>query len=161
MIDLSTSYLGLKLPLPAGRLGIAAVARSGWSLPPGRCRALPPLFSTRSLKSNCARKKMDLTIISPPAPRVSPNPSLTFRRRASSTLARRVISSTSARQSRRSTFRSSPASMGRRSEDGRSSRLEIERAGADAIECNIYYIPTDPELTAADVEKSISTSCAR
>jgi len=29
---------------------------------------------------------------------------------------------------------------------------EIERAGADAIECNIYYIPTDPKLTAGDVE---------
>jgi dihydroorotate dehydrogenase (fumarate) len=31
---------------------------------------------------------------------------------------------------------------------------EIERAGADAIECNIYYIPTDPKLSAADVEKT-------
>lgn len=31
---------------------------------------------------------------------------------------------------------------------------EIERAGADAIECNIYYIPTDPKLTAEDVEKA-------
>jgi dihydroorotate dehydrogenase (fumarate) len=31
---------------------------------------------------------------------------------------------------------------------------EIERAGADAIECNVYYIPTDPKLTAADVEKT-------
>jgi len=31
---------------------------------------------------------------------------------------------------------------------------EIERAGADAIECNIYSIPTDPSLTAADIEKS-------
>ena len=31
---------------------------------------------------------------------------------------------------------------------------EIERAGADAIECNIYYIPTDPKITAADVEKT-------
>ncbi|HLW85432.1 MAG TPA: dihydroorotate dehydrogenase-like protein [Candidatus Sulfotelmatobacter sp.] len=30
----------------------------------------------------------------------------------------------------------------------------IEEAGADAIECNIYYIPTDPELQAADVEKT-------
>jgi dihydroorotate dehydrogenase (fumarate) len=30
---------------------------------------------------------------------------------------------------------------------------EVERAGADAIECNIYTIPTDPRLTAADVEK--------
>ena len=29
---------------------------------------------------------------------------------------------------------------------------EIERAGADAIECNIYYIPTDPRLSAEDVE---------
>ena len=31
---------------------------------------------------------------------------------------------------------------------------EIERAGADAIECNIYYIPTDPKLTGEDVEKT-------
>src|SRR6201997_682833 len=31
---------------------------------------------------------------------------------------------------------------------------EIERAGADAIECNIYPIPTDPKLTAEDVEKT-------
>lgn len=31
---------------------------------------------------------------------------------------------------------------------------EIERAGADAIECNIYYIPTDPKLTAQDVEQT-------
>jgi len=31
---------------------------------------------------------------------------------------------------------------------------EIERAGADAIECNIYQIPTDPQLTAEDVEKT-------
>jgi dihydroorotate dehydrogenase (fumarate) len=31
---------------------------------------------------------------------------------------------------------------------------EIERAGANAIECNIYYIPTDPRLTAEDVEKT-------
>ena len=31
---------------------------------------------------------------------------------------------------------------------------EIEKAGADAIECNIYTIPTDCKLTAADVEKS-------
>src|SRR6201997_1590917 len=31
---------------------------------------------------------------------------------------------------------------------------QIERAGADAIECNIYYIPTDPKLAAEDVEKT-------
>jgi dihydroorotate dehydrogenase (fumarate) len=31
---------------------------------------------------------------------------------------------------------------------------DIERAGADAIECNIYYIPTDPRLSAEDVEKT-------
>ena len=31
---------------------------------------------------------------------------------------------------------------------------EIERAGADAIECNIYSIPTDANLTAAEVEKT-------
>jgi dihydroorotate dehydrogenase (fumarate) len=30
---------------------------------------------------------------------------------------------------------------------------EIERAGADAIECNIYHIPTDPALAGQDVEE--------
>src|ERR1700688_3044082 len=29
----------------------------------------------------------------------------------------------------------------------------IEEAGADALECNIYSIPTDPELSSADVEQ--------
>ena len=31
---------------------------------------------------------------------------------------------------------------------------EMQRAGADAIECNIYHIPTDPKVSAADVENS-------
>jgi dihydroorotate dehydrogenase (fumarate) len=30
---------------------------------------------------------------------------------------------------------------------------KIEEAGADAIELNVYYIPTDPKLAAADIEK--------
>ncbi len=29
---------------------------------------------------------------------------------------------------------------------------KLEQAGADAIELNVYYIPTDPHLTSADVE---------
>jgi dihydroorotate dehydrogenase (fumarate) len=31
---------------------------------------------------------------------------------------------------------------------------EIEQAGADALECNIYYLPTDPNLKSADVEQT-------
>src|SRR5581483_9626555 len=31
---------------------------------------------------------------------------------------------------------------------------EIEKAGADAIECNIYSIATDPGLSGADIEKA-------
>ncbi len=31
---------------------------------------------------------------------------------------------------------------------------QIEKAGADAIECNIYYIPTDPKVTAGDIEQT-------
>lgn len=31
---------------------------------------------------------------------------------------------------------------------------DIQRAGADAIECNIYSIPTDPKLSAEDVERT-------
>src|SRR5215467_11429623 len=31
---------------------------------------------------------------------------------------------------------------------------EIQQAGADALECNIYYIPTDPNLSATQVEQT-------
>jgi dihydroorotate dehydrogenase (fumarate) len=31
---------------------------------------------------------------------------------------------------------------------------EIQQAGADALECNIYYIPADPNLSAAQVEQN-------
>jgi len=31
---------------------------------------------------------------------------------------------------------------------------QIEKAGADAIECNIYYIPTDPKVTADEIEQT-------
>jgi len=31
---------------------------------------------------------------------------------------------------------------------------EIQQAGADALECNIYYIPTDPHLSSAQVEQT-------
>jgi|SRR5208283_5179483 len=31
---------------------------------------------------------------------------------------------------------------------------QIEQAGADAIECNIYFIPTDPGLSSSDIEKT-------
>jgi dihydroorotate dehydrogenase (fumarate) len=30
---------------------------------------------------------------------------------------------------------------------------KIEQAGADALELNVYYVPTDPEMTGADVER--------
>ena len=30
---------------------------------------------------------------------------------------------------------------------------QIQEAGADALELNIYFVPTDPQMTAADVEK--------
>jgi len=31
---------------------------------------------------------------------------------------------------------------------------QIEEAGADALECNIYYIPTNPDVKAAEVEQT-------
>ena len=31
---------------------------------------------------------------------------------------------------------------------------EIEEAGADALECNIYSIPTDPDITSAEIEQA-------
>jgi len=31
---------------------------------------------------------------------------------------------------------------------------QIEQAGADALECNIYYLPTDPNLKAAEIEQT-------
>jgi dihydroorotate dehydrogenase (fumarate) len=37
---------------------------------------------------------------------------------------------------------------------------QIEQAGADALELNIYSIPTDPDRTADDIEKSYETIVA-
>jgi len=37
---------------------------------------------------------------------------------------------------------------------------EIEQAGADALEVNIYSVPTDPELSAEDIEQSYLTILA-
>jgi dihydroorotate dehydrogenase (fumarate) len=37
---------------------------------------------------------------------------------------------------------------------------KMEEAGADAIECNVYYIPTDARETAADVEQRYTDICA-
>jgi dihydroorotate dehydrogenase (fumarate) len=31
---------------------------------------------------------------------------------------------------------------------------QIEQAGADAIECNIYFIPTSPDISGSDIEKT-------
>src|SRR5579863_1230399 len=31
---------------------------------------------------------------------------------------------------------------------------QIEQVGADAIECNIYYIPTDPNTSSSEVEQT-------
>ena len=31
----------------------------------------------------------------------------------------------------------------------------LEGAGADALELNIYYLPTNPEVTSAEVEKNV------
>ena len=38
---------------------------------------------------------------------------------------------------------------------------QIEQAGADAIECNIYFIPTNTEILGSEIEKTISTFFAR
>ena len=59
-------------------------------------------------------------------------------------------------QSQRSgqTFRSSPASTASTLGGWTKYAAQIEQAGADAIECNIYFIPTDPEADRPRVEKT-------
>ncbi len=37
----------------------------------------------------------------------------------------------------------------------------IESAGADALELNIYFVPTDPEITAAQIEEQYIESLSR
>ena len=38
---------------------------------------------------------------------------------------------------------------------------KIEEAGADALELNIYFIPTDPELTGARSRADVSATWSR
>ena len=73
MIDLSTSYLGLKLRYSAGGFGLAAVAAiwtasAGWKMP-----AHPPWCSTRCSKSSCGRKQWNSITTCQRAPRASPS----------------------------------------------------------------------------------------
>ena len=50
--------------------------------------------------------------------------------------------------------------MGARSAAGRVSRARSQKAGADALELNIYSIPTDPNLTAEEIETGYLTIIA-
>ena len=42
---------------------------------------------------------------------------------------------------------------------GSSYAKEMQQAGADALELNIYYIPVDPDVSGAQVEQSTSNWC--
>lgn len=61
---------------------------------------------------------------------------------------------TSAGRRRRSVSESSPASMASRRAAGPATPGLIEQAGADALELNVYFVPTDPFLSSAEIEQS-------
>ena len=37
----------------------------------------------------------------------------------------------------------------------------IEQAGAGALELNVYFVPTDPDLTGAQIEQALLTWCEK
>jgi dihydroorotate dehydrogenase (fumarate) len=59
------------------------------------------------------------------------------------------------------TFRSSPASTAPRSAAGPKYAKQVEQAGADAIECNLYFIPTNTEILAPNRERPMPTFSAK
>ena len=114
-----------------------SAASAAWKMP-----ALLPSCSTRCSKSSCGRKSWSSIIICPPALKVSPSPSPSFPQ-ASEFRTRPGGLSRAHPQGQRSGRHSDHRQPERRhaSAAGQNSQQQIEQAGADAIECNIYYIP--------------------
>jgi len=153
MIDLSTSYLGLKLgsplvvsasPLSRDVDGICRLEEAGAS-----AVVLYSLFEEQlrqeevdleyHLSAGTESFAESLTYFPQPSEfQTGPEGYLNHIRKAKSSVSIPVIASLNG------------STMGGWTKFA----AEIERAGADAIECNIYYIPTDPSLLAADVEKT-------
>ena len=65
------------------------------------------------------------------------------------------------RRKKRWTFPSSRASTAQRFGGWTTFARQIEQAGADALELNIYSIPTDPELTAEEIETQLPHDSSR
>ena len=148
-------YLGLTLRIAAGAVGVAAVGGDRQHPAHGgrRCGGGRAVFAVRG-----AAGPRPLRAAPPPDRghrELRGGADLLSGAAPSSISARRGISSTSARRRTRSTFpiiASLNGDFARRLD--RAMRRQMQEAGADALELNIYYIPTDMEQTAEQVEQT-------
>ena len=154
MIDLTTTYLGTRPEKSAGRIGVATMRFARQDSQPRGSRHRRRGAALRSSKSSLRWKVKRSMRICFAAPKVSRSRSTTFRTSLPTTsvptgyldLIRRAKASVSI-----------PVigSLNGVSAGGwiRYAR-EIEQAGADALELNLYSIETDPELSASQVERA-------
>ena len=125
-------------------------------------RVPPPSCSIRCSKNNCARRAWNWNFISTRAQRALPNRLPTFRSPANSTPGPEGylnhICKAKAAVNIPIIASLNGATLGGWTQYAK----QIEQAGADAIECNIYFIPTDMEHDSAPrSRRSTSTFSGR
>ena len=144
MIDLSTTLSRAHLAHAAGSLGVAACHRNWTAFADSRMPERPRSCCIRYSKSSCGRKSRSSSTICPPARKAfAESIDLLSAAQRVSTGTRRLTRVTFAKP--RTQFEIPIiASLNGATVGGWTRYAEqIEQAGADAIECNIYYIPTD------------------
>jgi dihydroorotate dehydrogenase (fumarate) len=153
MIDLSTTYLGLRLRTPSGGFSIAAYRKKSTAFVTSKMQEHRPWCCIRCSKNSCGRRASSSNTIwrkatdsfaeaasffpQPAEFHLGPEGYLNHIRRAKEAVDIPIIASLNG------------TTVGGWTEYAKL----IEQAGADALECNIYSIPTDPELSSVAIEQ--------
>ena len=154
MVDLTTYYMGLKLRTPL------VVSASPLSQEIGSIRRLEDAGASAVVLYSLFEEQLRQEIAGTRSPSVrgtdSFAESLTFFPQASEFRTRpRRISGTYSQGAKQAVGIPIIASLNGATVGGWTEYAKaIEQAGADALECNIYSIPTDADVTGAEVEQS-------
>ena len=153
MIDLSTTYLGLALREPAGGLGRPAVRTIDSLRRMEDAGAAAVVLHSLFEEQITRRERATSTGTSPTAPRASPRRCRYFPDMASYNLGPDGYLE-HVRRAKAAVRIPVIGSLNGVSTGGWIGYArQIEEAGADALELNVYYLPTDPDMTGDEVER--------
>ena len=156
MIDLSTQYLGLKLRNPLVVAASPLVQGDLEPAPHGGLPAPPPSSSTRSSRSRSTSSPTNSTAFSGTAPKSAPRAPPSFPISQNYNIGPDAYLE-HIRHAKQSVSIPVIASLNGVSRGGWVSYArEMQQAGADAIELNVYFIPADPASSSERDRKALS-----